>query len=157
MPVSCRTAGTVAAKPVKPAVAATSHDTAALSASIRIGSGTTASVARTCTARVPTAKAGPCFLEGGAPQPGPPTAASPVQPWTRPRQPPNGKRTGPPQTFTASYDSSLPNLCSFLIFQWVLPLMILFNLQATYPSSHPTILSLLSFHSFFILIAVTTF
>ncbi|XP_044783664.2 protein CBFA2T2 isoform X2 [Bubalus bubalis] len=84
-----RTAGTVAAKPVKPAVAATSHDTAVLSASIRIGSGTTASVARTCTARVPTAKAGPCFLEGGAPQPGPPTAASPVQPWTRPRQPPH--------------------------------------------------------------------
>lgn len=37
------------------------------------------------------------------------------------------------------------------------PLMTLFNLPATYPSSHPTILSFLSFHSFFFLIALTTF
>nr|XP_037838802.1 protein CBFA2T2 isoform X6 [Chlorocebus sabaeus] len=57
-----RTAGTVAAKPARRAVAAISRDTAALSASTRTGSGTTASVVRTCMARVPTARVGRCFL-----------------------------------------------------------------------------------------------
>ncbi|XP_045218699.1 protein CBFA2T2 isoform X2 [Macaca fascicularis] len=57
-----RTAGTVAAKPARHAVAAISRDTAALSASTRTGSGTTASVVRTCMARVPTARVGRCFL-----------------------------------------------------------------------------------------------
>nr|CCQ43298.1 alternative protein CBFA2T2 [Homo sapiens] len=57
-----RTAGTVAAKPARHAVAAISRDTVALSASTRTGSGTTASVVRTCMARAPTARAGRCFL-----------------------------------------------------------------------------------------------
>jgi hypothetical protein len=88
MPVSYRTVGTVAARPARHAVAAILHDTAVLSASTRTGSGTTASVARPCMARVPTARAGHCFLEGGAPQPGRLTAVCPVQPWTRPQPPP---------------------------------------------------------------------
>lgn len=89
MPVSCRTAGTVAEKPVRRAVAAILLATVAPSASIRTGSGTTASVARVYMATVPTARAGHCSLEGGA-QPGLLTAVCPAQPWTRPQLPPHG-------------------------------------------------------------------
>nr|XP_042132476.1 protein CBFA2T2 isoform X4 [Peromyscus maniculatus bairdii] len=87
--LSHRTAGTVAEKPVRPAVAAILRATVGPSASTRTGSVTTASVARVCTATVPTARAGHCSPEGGA-QPGLLTAVCPAQPWTRPQPPPHG-------------------------------------------------------------------